>query len=204
MTFGEKKQTKTTMHWAPIPISEFTLLPQPPNGCVTDRDIFRLLSRAPRRGFWLSAIAFIILLAIGECFYLCGEKIVGGLIFAFGLLPGTGHILIRHKINLALWACREPAAVFWAEPKKWKTGSTYMLRLHTPAPIILEAVLTHEELQTVLHWFHRRHPEGLIGEFWPGDSDGRLTGKDPWSNKQQEPPNQAMQADGAAAPRPDR
>jgi len=51
------------MHWAPIPISEFALPPATVD--LSDVDIFRLLSRAPRRGFWITLIIFIVLIAFG-------------------------------------------------------------------------------------------------------------------------------------------
>lgn len=39
------------MHWAPIPIAEFDIPQSPVKGDFASEDVFRLLARAPRRGF---------------------------------------------------------------------------------------------------------------------------------------------------------
>ena len=176
------------MHWAPIPITEFTLPPPSSDFAVADKDIYRLLSRAPRRGFWLFAIAFIVLLAIGVDFRFCGKTLDSVLFFVIALLPGTGHFHVRHRLNVALWTCREPAAVFWAEPRQHGRRK-YLLTLHTPAPVTLEAILTPEELITVLHWLRQRNPDALIGSYSPNDSFGRLSGYDLWSTEKKKQPN---------------
>jgi hypothetical protein len=174
------------MHWAPIPIAEFEL-PPPTGANLPDRDVFRLLSRAPRRGLWLTATGFIGLLTIGLVAVFIGNTLVGVSLFVLSVAAGTGHILVRHKINAALWVTREPAAVYWAEPKQWvqqrmKTHRTvYALTLHTPAPIRLEVPLAEDEVIAVLHWLRHHNPDVLIGNFSPNDSGGRLSGNDPWS-----------------------
>jgi len=176
------------MHWAPISVAEFDL-PPPTGHDLADGTVFRLLSRAPRRGFWLSAIGSIGLLVIGLLIIgLGGVFIVAGVSFlVLCLLIGTGHYLMRHKLNVALWITREPSAVYWAEPKEWakpwnRTRRTeYLLTLHTPAPVRLEVLLAHEELIAFLHWLRRRNPDVLIGRFSPNDSNGKLSGDDPWS-----------------------
>lgn len=177
------------MHWAPIPIAEFNVPTPPSDFEVADASIYRLLSRAPRRGFWLSAVAFVALLAITTIGCLVGYAFVGVLSFVLCVLAGTGHILIRHKLNVALWITREPAAVYWAElgqpPQQaiWSRKMARLLTLHTPAPVRLEAILSHGEMITVLQWLRQRNPAALIGSFAPDDSDGRLAGNDPWSSQ---------------------
>jgi hypothetical protein len=169
------------MHWAPIPIFEFPLPPLEPDRAVASERISRLLSRAPRRGFWLSAITAIVLLTVAV---VCGARhnmFAGSLSFVLSILAGTGHIMLRHKINLALWITREPAAVYWAEPRPRHQSSQFLLALHTPAPVRLEALLTHDELIMVLQWVRHQNPDALIGSFSPSDSGGQLSGRDPWS-----------------------
>jgi hypothetical protein len=173
------------MHWAPIPVSEFAL---PAADCdIADEDIYRLLSRAPRRGFWLTALLLVVLISFG--FVACASEnpLAGVLFIVLGTFAGTGHILIRDKLNAALWIAREPAAVYWAEPGNPNQQlfaafyGVHVLTLHTPAPVRLDALVTSGELFTVLHWIRRRNPDALIGNFSPHDSDGRLLGTDPWS-----------------------
>jgi hypothetical protein len=176
------------VHWAPIPIAEF-IVPTPPSDFdVAEASVYRLLSRAPRRGFWLSAVAFIALLALATigCF---GGYVFGGLLSCvLCVVAGTAHLLTRHKLNVALWITREPAAVYWAEPGQpaqqpiWSRKTANLLTLHTPAPVRLEALLSHAEMITVLQWLRQRNPAVLVGSFSPNDSDGRLTGNDPWSS----------------------
>lgn len=168
------------MHWAPIPIAEFDL-PPPVGFDLTNEDVFRLLSRASRRGFWLSAVTFIVLLPIGIVAIGIGYPLGGVSCFALAVGAGTGNLLIRHKLNAALWITREPAAVYWAVPRRWVPTTEFVLTLHTPAPVQLEAVLTQGELIGVLHWLRQRNPDALIGSYSPSDSDGRLSGNDPWS-----------------------
>lgn len=167
------------MHWAPIPISEFAL--PPPTHDLADEDVFRLLSRAPRRGWWLSAVAFVVLLAIGIIAIVSGYPVGGISCLAFAAGAGMGNLLLRLKMNAALWISREPAAVYWAAPRQWLRKAEYVLTLHTPAAVHLEVVLTQNELSGVLHWLHQRNPDALIGSYSPSDSDGRLSGNDPWS-----------------------
>jgi hypothetical protein len=169
------------MHWAPIPIVEFTLPPLPSDFAVASERIFRLLSRAPRRGFWLSALAAIALLTVAVVCGSTDNMLAGALSFVLCVLAGTGHIMLRHKINVALWITREPAAVYWAEPRLRRQGSQYLLTLYTPAPVRLEVPLAYDELITVLQWLRRQNPGALIGTFSPGDSGGQLSGCDPWS-----------------------
>ena len=172
------------MHWAPIPIAEFEL---PPASELSDGDVFRLLSRAPRRGFWLTAIAVIGLLTIGLIGVATGNTLLGVSFFVISVVPGTGNMLVRHNLNVALWIAREPVAVYWAEPKKraqhliWTRRTEYLLTLRTPAPVQLDVLLAQNELIGFLHWLRRRNPDVLVGRFSPNDSDGRLSGKDPWS-----------------------
>jgi hypothetical protein len=168
------------MHWAPIPIAEFDL-PPPVGRDLTNEDVFRLLSRAPRRGFWLSAVGFILLVAIGMVAIEIGYPLGAVLCFVIAWGAVTGNLLIRHRINAALWVSREPAAVYWAAPRQWVHTTDYVLTLHTPAAVQLEAILTQDELIGVLHWLRQRNPDALIGSYSPSDSDGRLSGNDPWS-----------------------
>ncbi len=170
-----------TMHWAPIPIAEFDLPPSPVGFDLTNEDVFRLLSRASRRGFWLSAVTFIVLLAIGIVAIGIGYLLGGVSCFALAVGAGTGNLLIRHKMNAAIWISREPAAVYWAAPRQWVRTSEFVLTLHTPAAVQLETVLTQDELIGLLHWLRQRNPDALIGSYSPSDSDGRLSGNDPWS-----------------------
>jgi hypothetical protein len=176
---------EVTMHWAPIPIVEFPL-PPPADADTTDADIFRILSRAARRRFWITAFAMCVFLAIAIVGSIV-SKLVSIVFIVLGLAAGTGHILNRHTLNLALWISREPAAVYWAEPKQinlqlfWSQVTVNSLALHTPAPWGLEPTLRQDELMAVLHWLRRRNPDALIGTYSPTDSDGRLSGNDPWS-----------------------
>lgn len=186
-TTDSSPRATNTMHWAPIPIAEFALPPAPSDFHVADEDVFRLLSRAPRRGFWISAAGFIALLTGGLiCFY-TGYTLVGVLLFVFSVAAGTGNILVRHKINAAIWITREPAAVYWAAPREypqmgaWSRQIESSVTLYTPAAGALEASLAHDELITVLHWLRQRNPDALIGSYSATDSDGRLSGNDPWS-----------------------
>lgn len=170
-----------TMHWAPIPIVEFDL-PSLPGGCdLADEDVFRLFSRAPRRGFWLTAVAFIILLAAGIAAVAIGYPLGGVSCVVLAVGAGTANLLLRHKINAALWISREPAAVYWAVPRQWVRKTQYVLTLHTPAPVHLDAILTQNELVRVVHWLRQRNPDALIGSYSPNDSGGLLSGNDPWS-----------------------
>src|SRR5436190_18134485 len=146
------------MHWAPIPIVEFTMPPLPSDFAVASERIFRLLSRAPRRGFWLSAFATIVLLTVAVVCGATENMLAGALSFVLSVLAGTGHIMLRHKINVALWITREPAAVYWAEPRLRQQRSQYLLTLYTPAPVRLEVLLAHNELITVLHWLRHQNP----------------------------------------------
>ncbi len=174
------------MHWAPIPIAEFDL-PSPAGPELPDGEVFRLLSRAPRRGFWLSAITFIGLLIVGLVGVSIGNTLGGVSLFVVSAVAGAGHIFVRHKMNTVLWITREPAAIYWAEPRKWvhyriwTRRTEYLLTLHTPAPVRLEVPLAEDELIAFLHWLCQRNPDALIGCFSPDDSDGRLTGNGPWS-----------------------
>jgi hypothetical protein len=169
------------MHWAPIPIAEFDI-PQPPvRGDFASEDVFRLLARTPRRGFWLTAVAFSVLLAIGLVAIRIGLPILSVSCFIFALGAGTGNYTLRNKLNAALWVSREPAAVYWASPSILGRTTKYVLRLHTPAPVHLDAVLTHAEVIGVIHWLRKRNPDALIGTYSPNDSDGKLSGTDPWS-----------------------
>jgi hypothetical protein len=170
-----------TMHWAPIPITEFDLTPSPVGLHFANDHVFRLLSRAPRRGFWLSAVAFIVLLALGIVAIEVGYPLAGVFCFVLTVAAGAGNLLLRHKINAARWISREPAAVYWAAPRQWVRATEFVLTLHTPAAAQLEAVLTQEELMGVLHWLRQRNPDALIGSYSPNDSDGQLSGSDPWS-----------------------
>lgn len=169
------------MHWAPIPIAEFELPPLPVGCELANEDVFRLLSRAPRRGLWLTSVAFLVLLVIGIVAIGIGYPLGGVSCLVFAIGAGTGNILLRHKLNAALWISVEPAAIYWAAPRKWVRTTEYMLKLHTLAPVHLETVLTHDDLIRVLHWIHQRNPDALIGTYSPNDSDGRLSGNDPWS-----------------------
>lgn len=175
------------MHWAAIPIAELDL-PSPAESDLSDDDVFRMLSRAPRRGAWLSALASIGLFTIGLGAFI-GNAFVGVPLIALGVVAGTGHMLLRHKLNAALWITREPAAVYWAEPQTWtqyriwSRRTKYRLTLHTPAPVRLEVILAQDELIAFLHWLRQRNPDVLIGSFSPNDSDGRLSGNDPWSQQ---------------------
>lgn len=166
------------MHWAPIPITEFGV--PSVEAHLPDGEVYRLLSRACRRGFWLSATAFVALLAAGLVSVAIGDVILGASLFALALVVGTGHIMVRHKLNAALWVTREPAAVYWAELREWPRDKTALI-LHTPAPVRLEVMLGHGELIPLLHWLRQRNPDTLIGSYSPNDSDGRLSGSDPWS-----------------------
>lgn len=174
------------MHWAPIPIVEFAL-PPASDVAISDEDVFRLISRGPWRGGNLSAAALIGFLAVSVVAFLTGNVIVGLIFCTLGVAAGTAHILSRHAINLALWIVREPAAVYWAEPRQFVQQLLFYRRtvtslaFHTPAPVRLEPVLAQEELVLVLSWLRQRHPDALIGSFSPDDSDGRLSGNDPWS-----------------------
>lgn len=174
------------MHWVPIPIAEFALSPTAEFD-IRDEVVFRFLSRAPRRGFWISAIAFIGFLAIGIIGCGTGYTLAGVMFLVLGWAVGTGNILVRHKLNVAVWIIREPAAVYWAETRQWvqeliwTRRTNYSLTLHTPAPVRLEVLLTKDELMIVLLWLRRRNPDALIGSFSPSDSDGQLSGNDPWS-----------------------
>lgn len=140
------------MHWAPIPIAEYALPPPPPDFDVADKVIFRLLSRATRRGFWLSALAFTTFLAIGVVVGLMENTLVGIFFWVLAVLAGTAHILIRDKLNVTLRSCREPATVYWAEPRQlgrhlFRTlGQVNSLTLHTPAPVRLEAILDNDAM----------------------------------------------------------
>jgi hypothetical protein len=173
------------MHWAPIPIAEFPLQP-PADADTTDADIFRILSRAARRGFWITAFAMCIFLAIAVAGSIA-SMFVSIVFTVLALAAATGHLLIRHTLNLALWISREPAAVYWAEPRQinrqlfWFQVTVNSLALHTPAPVRLEPTLRQDELMAVLHWLRRRNPDALIGTYSPTDSDARLSGNDPWS-----------------------
>lgn len=169
------------MHWAPIPIAEFDIPPLPIGCDVTNEDVFRLLRRAPRRGFWLTAVAVPVLLAIGLVAIGIGSPLFGVSCFVFAVVAGTENLLIRHKLNAALWISREPAAVYWAAPNSCGRTAKYVLTLHTPTAVHLDADLTHDELIGVIHWLRKRNPDALIGTFSPNDSDGRLSGSDPWS-----------------------
>jgi hypothetical protein len=86
-----------------------------------------------------------------------------------------------------LWITREPAAVYWAAPREYPQLATWSRKLessvtlYTPAAGALEASLAHDELITVLHWLRQRNPDALIGSYSATDSDGRLSGNDPWS-----------------------
>lgn len=170
------------MHWAPIPIAEF-VLPPTAEFEIRDEVVFRLLNRAPRRGFCISALAFIVLLAVGIVACVTGYTPAGVISFVLSWAAGTGNLVIRHKLNAALWIAREPAAVYWAETRPWVVNrrTKYLLTLHTPAPVRLETLLSKDELMIVLLWLRRRNPDALIGSFSPSDSDGRLSGNDPWS-----------------------
>lgn len=166
------------MHWAPIPITEFDVPSVEAN--LLDHDVYRLLSRACRRGFWLSAIAFVALLAAGFVSAATEDAMLVASLSALAVAVGTGHIMLRHKLNAALWITREPAAVYWAELRGWPQDKT-VLALHTPAPVRLEVILGQGELMLLLHWLRQRNPDALIGSYSPKDSNGRLSGSDPWS-----------------------
>ena len=174
------------MHWAPIPIAEF-VLPSTAEFDIQDEVVFRFISRAPRRGFCITAVAFIGFLAVGIIACVTGYTLAGVLLLVLGWAAGMGNILVRHKLNVALWIIHEPAAVYWAETRQWvqtlvwTRRTKYFLTLHTPAPVRLETLLTKDELMIVLLWLRRRNPEALIGSFSPNDSDGQLSGNDPWS-----------------------
>jgi hypothetical protein len=169
------------MHWAPIPIAEFDIPPLPIGCDLASEDVFRLLGRAPRRGFWLTAVAIPVLIAIGLVAIVIGSPVLGVSCFIFAVGAGTGNLLIRHKLNAVLWVSREPAAVYWAAPTSWGRTTKYVLTLHTPAAVHLGAVLTHNELIGVIYWLRKRNPDALIGTYSPNDSDGKLSGSDPWS-----------------------
>jgi hypothetical protein len=170
-----------TMHWAPIPIAEFALPQLPVGPELANDDVFRLLNRASRRGFWITAVAFVVLLSIGIVTIGLGNSLGGVLCFVLAVMAGIGNLLIRHRINVALWISREPAAVYWAAPREWVRKTEYMLTLHTPAPVHFEVILSHDELILFLHWLHQRNPDAIIGSYSPNDSEGRLSGSDPWS-----------------------
>ena len=170
-----------SMHWAPIPIAEFDIPPLPFGYDLAKDDVFRLLCRAPRRGFWLTAVAMPVLLAIGLVAIRVGFPLLGVTCFVFAVGAGTGNLLIRHKLNAALWISREPASVYWAAPIRWGRTTKYLLTLHTPGPVQLDAILTHDELIGFVYWLRKGNPDALIGSYSPNDSDGRLSGNDPWS-----------------------
>jgi hypothetical protein len=177
------------MHWAPIPIAEFDIPPLP-SGCeLENEEVFRLLCRAPRRGFWLTAVAIPLLLAIGIVAIGIGLPLVGVSCFVFALAASVGNLLIRHKLNAALWVSREPAAIYWAAPSRWGRTTKYVLTLHTLAPVHLDAILTHDELIGFVYWLRKQNPDVLIGSYSPNDSDGRLSGNDPWSQKSSSRPS---------------
>jgi hypothetical protein len=176
------------MHWAPIPIAELALPPTTSDFAITQDDIYRRLTRAPRRGFWLTAIAMIVFIAIAFVSGSIGRILVGGSFFAFAVLAGTCHIMIRHKLNVAIWISHEPAAVYWAQPGHFiqKLGgisrSMDSLTLHTPASVRFEVTMPRDDLLAVLQWLRQRNPAVLIGYYSPDDSDGQLSGSDPWSH----------------------
>jgi hypothetical protein len=177
------------MHWAPIPIIEFDLPPSSGFDVPNAVHIFQLLSRGPRIAFWLSAFAFIVLTAIGLVALFTGYGAAGVLCLMLSWFAGVGHMLVRHKLDLALWITREPAAVYWAAPCQWDKQliwpgkSKYALTLHTPASLQLGALLAHHELIAVLHWLRQHNPDALIGSYSPKDSNGRLSGDDPFSQQ---------------------
>lgn len=92
-----------------------------------------------------------------------------------------------HSRDDTLWIAREPAAVYWAAPTQlrmplfWTRRTEYALTLHTPASLPLGAMLAQDELITILQWLRWRNPDALIGSYSPKDSNGRLSGNDPWS-----------------------
>jgi hypothetical protein len=177
------------MHWAPIPIAEFEFPPLPVGFDFGSDDVVRLLCRAPRRGFWLTAVAFPVLLAIGLVAITVSSPLLGVMCFVFAVGAGTGNLLLRHKLNAAIWISREPAAVYWAAPKSWGRTTKYVLTLHTPAPVHLDAVVTHDELIGFVYWLRKENPDVLIGSYSPNDSDGRLSGNDPWSQQRSSRPS---------------
>ncbi len=180
------------MHWAPIPIAEFDIPPLP-SGCELENgEVFRLLCRAPRRGFWLTAVAIPMLLAIGIVGVGIGLPLVGVSCFVLAVGASVGNLLIRHKLNAALWVSREPAAIYWAAPSRWGRTAKYVLTLYTLAPVHLDAILTHDELIGFVYWLRKQNPDVLIGSYSPNDSDGRLSGDDPWSKERSSRPSASL------------
>jgi hypothetical protein len=174
------------MHWAAIPIAEFQI-PASSGPILSDRDAFRMMSRASRKGFWLSAVFFVVLAATGYTCVIIGQQIIAAVCFVLSVAGWVVHTLSRREINLALWISREPAAVYWAEPETLirKLGkfrlADWVLRFHTPAPMLLEVTLSDDDLTALIEWLHQGNPNVLIGTYSPADSDGRLSGGDPWA-----------------------
>ncbi|MCX7387349.1 MAG: hypothetical protein NTX48_11840 [Planctomycetales bacterium] len=84
-------------------------LPPLPGGCdLANEDVFRLFSRAPRRGFWLTAVAFVVLLAAGIAAVAIGYPLGGVSCVVFAVGAGTANLLLRHKINAEQNRDRDP------------------------------------------------------------------------------------------------
>ena len=175
------------MHQAFIPVREFDPGSSTKFEDSAPADIYRRLTVAPRRGLWITAVIFILMMAAGVV--LCGvaERLLGAFFLAVALVMGTLHYLARHKLNVALWISREPWAVYWAEPRGMRldygfTSQTKtFLALHTPAQTGFEAAMRYEDIIFVLRWLRHHNPSCLVGFYCPDDSDGRLSGGDPHS-----------------------
>ena len=67
-----------------------------------------MFSLAPRRGFWLTAVAFVVLLAAGIAAVAIGYPLGGVSCVVFAVGAGTANLLLRHKINAAQNRDRDP------------------------------------------------------------------------------------------------
>ncbi|MFT7172300.1 MAG: hypothetical protein ACI9NQ_000509 [Paracoccaceae bacterium] len=175
------------MHQALIPTRAFDPGSSTTFEDSTPADIYRRLTVAPRRGFWITAAISITMVAVGIVLFGGGERLLAVVCLTVALVMGTLHYLARHKLNVALWVSREPWAVYWAEPRGMRLNYGFtsqkkvFLALHTPAQVGFEAAMRYEDIIFVLRWLRHHNPSCLIGFYSPDDSDGRLSGDDPHS-----------------------